>query len=210
MIAGTGLHRFLKIPSQFIRRHTDDYRDRYKDSIFCRESEMAACSHQPDKVLDLMIKRFGPKTVLDLGCGTGKAIDYLLSQGIDAFGIEGSALAISKSSFPQRMTQANLNEPVCLNRKFDAVFCYEVVEHIHPDYLESLMATLCSHSDLIILSHAQPGQGGEGHFNEQPDDYWIKQFSRMNFEIDRAATQEFKNCGDLYANNLMVFRKSSK
>jgi SAM-dependent methyltransferase len=209
IIGGTTLYRILQILSRFLRDHFN-YRKYAKDSIFCREDEMDMCSLLPAKVLDLMIAQFGPKTVLDVGCGTGKSIDYLLSRGIDAVGIEGSPLAISKATFPKRITRADLNKPVSLNRKFDVVFCYEVVEHIHPDYVDILMTTLCSYSDRVILSHAQPHQGGEGHFNEQSDDYWIQQFSRKNFDLDPAATTLFKNCGDYFASNLLVFRKHSK
>jgi SAM-dependent methyltransferase len=208
LIAGTVFYRFLQIPSKFIR-HRLDWRKLSKDSIFCREEEMAMCSLLPSRVLDMMITRFKPKTVLDVGCGTGKAIDYLLSRGIDAVGIEGSGLAISKATSPQRITQANLNKPVSLNRRFDAVFSYEVVEHIHPDNLDALLSTFAKHSDLVIISHAQPGQGGEGHFNEQPDEYWIEQFERINYEIDWPSTREFKSCGDMYAANMLVFRRAA-
>lgn len=207
LFKGTIAYKVLQVPSHFIRRHWD-WRQLSKDSIFCREEEMGMCSLQPSQVLDVMIRLFRPKTVLDVGCGTGKTIDYLVSYGIDAVGIEGSKLAISKATSPERIIQANLNETVSLNRRFDAVFSYEVVEHIHPDYVDKLLATFAGHGDLIIISHAQPGQGGEGHFNEQPDDYWIDLFKRIGFEVDWPSTREFKACGDVHAPNMLVFRKA--
>jgi SAM-dependent methyltransferase len=207
-IDGTPLHWVLRFPSRFLRRF--EYRDVAKDSIFYREEEMEMCSLRPHQVLDVMIRRFDPKTVLDVGCGTGQTLDYLLSKGIDAVGIEGSKLAISKAKNRRRITRVDLNRPVSLGRKFDAVFCYEVVEHIHPDYLEALLSTLCSHGDLLIMSHAQPGQAGEGHYNEQLDDYWIDHLARKNFVLDPASTEEMKNCGDYFAKNMLVFRKAAE
>jgi hypothetical protein len=42
------------------------------------------------------------------------------------------------------------------------VWCFEVAEHIHSRYVENFIDNLCRHSDLVTLSAAPPGQGGEG------------------------------------------------
>ena len=152
-----------------------------KSSIFHEEQLLPYCSLFPKEVLDLAIEQYHPKSVLDIGCGTGKSLDYYLARGIDAWGLEGSTLAIKNAANPDRIIRCNLNEPVSLQRTFDLVWSYEVAEHIHPDFVDCLLSTFTMHADHIILSAAQPGQGGEGHFNEQPPEYWIQKFGDRDF-----------------------------
>ena len=54
------------------------------------------------------IELFDPKTVLDLGCGTGKALDYFLSKHIEVIGVEGSKIAISIANHPELIIKYNL------------------------------------------------------------------------------------------------------
>ena len=57
-------------------------------------------------------------------------------------GIEASRIAIKHASHPDRIIRRNLNEIVALKQRFDVVFSYKVVEHIHPDYVNNLIETL--------------------------------------------------------------------
>jgi len=52
------------------------------------------CSLQHPHKLNTMLEVFAPRSVLDVGCEIGWSLDYLLDRGVDAVGIEGSALAI--------------------------------------------------------------------------------------------------------------------
>ncbi|MDQ2868835.1 MAG: class I SAM-dependent methyltransferase, partial [Verrucomicrobiota bacterium] len=142
-----------------------------ENSIFTREEEMSMCSIFPKEILNLTIELFRPRSVLDVGCGTGISLDYFKTKGIAVRGLEGSALAISKARNASLITQHDLNEPVDLDEKFDLVWCFEVAEHIHPRYVSALLQTLTNHGDRILLSAARPGQGGLGHLNEQPPKY---------------------------------------
>jgi SAM-dependent methyltransferase len=176
-----------------------------KNSIFVDEFEIVSCSLEPTRTLDLVMQLYKPKSVLDLGCGTGKALDYFINHGVDCIGIEGSALAIRKANNPQRIRQFNLNRPLKLDRTFDLVWSYEVLEHIHPDYLENLMNIFVAAGPRVVLSAAPPGQGGEGHFNEQRPEYWIQQFKKHGFELDEAATRQFHTLNEAFSGNMLAF-----
>jgi SAM-dependent methyltransferase len=65
-----------------------------RNSIFLFKDELFMASLFPKQILDKTIELFAPKSVLDIGCGTGQALDYFLEHRIDALGIEGSAMAI--------------------------------------------------------------------------------------------------------------------
>jgi SAM-dependent methyltransferase len=181
-----------------------------KSGIFYREQELYMCSLDARKTLEKTLELFSPSSVLDLGCGTGKSLDYFLDRGIDAFGVEGSELAISKALHPELIRQWNLNEELNRNRKFDLTWCYEVVEHVHPKYVNNLMRTFSNHSDRVVLSAAPPGQGGEGHFNEQPPSYWRALFESYGFGCDERATEALHGIDEIFSQNMLVFERSAR
>ena len=78
-----------------------------------------------------------------------------------------------------------------LRKSFDLVWCFEVAEHIHPKFVDIFVNNLTRHSKVVALSAAPPGQGGEGHFNEQPKSYWEKKFADRGYALHAAWT-----CGD--------------
>ena len=176
-----------------------------RDSIFYTEDQLWMCSLEFPQKLKKTLELFDPKTVLDLGCGTGQSLDFFLECGIDVSGIEGSSLAKSKARHPERIQLFDLNEELNLGKKFDLIWCVEVVEHIQPNYVHNLMKTFSNHSDRIVLSAAPPGQGGEGHFNEQPASYWIDLFEQYGFSYDEAKTKVFQQVEEMYSQNMLTF-----
>lgn len=174
------------------------------NSIFVLEEEMSMCSIFPKEILDLTIDLYHPRSVLDVGCGTGISLDYFLSKGIAVRGLEGSALAISKARHGDRITQHDLHEPIDLGQKFDLVWCFEVAEHIHPRHVAALLDTLTRHGDRILLSAARPGQGGLGHLNEQEPDYWMALMKERGFAL-ATETERYGTLPDHFARNVMVF-----
>ena len=122
-------------------------------------------------------------------------------------GVEGSPEAIAASPHPEKAMCWNLNEPLDLKRTFDLVYSFEVVEHIHPRYVENLLQSFSNHGNRIVITAARPGQGGAGHFNEQPPQYWIEKFQTMGYRCSESATAELKACEDIWADNLLVFER---
>lgn len=174
------------------------------NSIFIREDEMSMCSIFPKEILDLTIELFHPRSVLDVGCGTGISLDYFRARGISVCGLEGSALAISKARNAPLIQQHDLDEPIDLGERFDLVWCFEVAEHLHPRSAPALLKTLTNHSDRILLSAARPGQGGLGHLNEQAPEYWIELMRERGFALGRE-TDRYRKLPDHFAENILVF-----
>jgi SAM-dependent methyltransferase len=176
-----------------------------KNGSFYGEEQMRMCSLFPQETLDIILAEANPQSILDIGCGTGQSLDYFIQKGIDAWGIENSSMAIKLSLNPKKIFKYNLNKKVDLKRRFDLVWSFEVIEHIHPDYEANFLKTLTKHSDLVILSAAQPHQGGFGHFNEQPQEYWIDKFQELGYTFNKPFSEKLQNCGALFSENMMVF-----
>jgi cyclopropane fatty-acyl-phospholipid synthase-like methyltransferase len=160
------------------------------------------------EILDKTLELFNPKSVLDLGCGVGKSLDYFLSKGIFVTGVEGSKIAIRKSNHPELIIQYNLEWELNLNKKFDLVWSLEFVEHIHPKFVNNLLKTFSNHSDKIVMSAAQPRQRGFWHLNEQPETYWIKQFEKYGYRFNKDKTEELREIEPLdLTKNMLVFER---
>jgi SAM-dependent methyltransferase len=157
-------------------------------------------------VLSILLEDINPQSILDVGCGTGRASAFFLKQNIDVTGIENSKIAFELSEVNNYIKRHNLNKVIDLKRKFDLVWCFEVIEHIHPKYESNFLKTLTNHSNLILISAAQPGQGGFGHFNEQPPEYWINRIFEFGYTYNSHYSIKLRSTGEAHADIIMCFK----
>ncbi len=205
--SGSILYRLLRYPSMKLRAIFPELRRFTGDGIFCREEDLWMCSLYPIELLKAVVYRFRPDSLLDCGCGTGKSLDFFLSEGIAAVGIEGSTLARAKALHPEKIILKDLRKAVDLGTRFDVVWCFEVVEHLPAQFAETLVRTMVTHAGTVVLSAARPGQGGECHFNEQPPEYWIEKFGHFDFALDNASTSALQRVDNHFGPNILVFKK---
>ncbi len=189
--ADSGLYRFLR--AIYARTIFKLQRSRYgkrrealgdQDGPFQDESELFMCSLFPKAILDYVLEELKPASVLDVGCGTGVSMAYFAGKGVEVKGLEGSEVAIRESRMKERIQQHNLLEPIDLPERFELSWCYEVAEHIPPEGAANLIQILTTHGERVVFSAAPPGQGGHGHVNEQPPEYWIAHFEKAGFALD--------------------------
>lgn len=201
--------------SLLINRFAEIQKERYKnwkmlvmkDSTFTSDSEIFMCSLFPKKVLDIVIQDLNPSSVLDVGCGVGKSLEYFYYHKIESIGIEQSSKAIAKSSIKEKIRRHNLKHQINLGRTFDLIWCFEVIEHIHPKYEEVFLRNLTVHGNKILISAAKPGQGGHGHFNEQEPECWIIRFQNLGYKYNEKFSDKVKNSKENHSENLMFFER---
>lgn len=155
------------------------------------------------------------QSLIDIGCGTGHFVHSLIAAGVDARGYEHSSHArrFAKTRLGIDVSPLDLENAAGHDiRKADVVMSLEVAEHLTPRLGDRLIDLMVSVAPVAIFSAAPPGQGGTGHINERPKEYWRREFARRGFAFD---TRLSAHLGDLcrervlgspwIAKNLMVF-----
>lgn len=188
--------------------------DIYKASFFKNRDKL---SWRVPYVCDAIVKVFHPNSIIDIGCGIGDYVEGFEERGIPSFGLEGNKNVLPYLVIPEdSVFIRDLRKPVYLSH-FDLVVCFEVLEHIEPEYADILVSNLTSLSDRILVSAAPPGQGGHYHVNCQLSEYWEDAFTREGYQRkasvedairDEWAPVRYKKEMSAYYNNLLYFQKT--
>lgn len=153
---------------------------------------------QDHKILaKAIVKIFSPKSVIDIGCGSGQILWWLKTKyNISVLGYEGSPAAAKlwKPEIRDHIRLADCAVAIQDDFKADVVVCLEVAEHLREHEAGPLVNNICRlSSKYVIFSAAPPGQGGKNksHFNEQPWEYWAKKFKTYSFKLDQHVNRKF-------------------
>lgn len=153
-----------------------------------------------------------PDLVYDIGCGPGTYVESLLNLGVNAHGFDIDERVDGKPYLSQFDFTKNSVGPAC-----DLAICLEVAEHIDEKYADTFVKNVVStiNSDgILIWTAAVPGQGGIGHINCQPKEYWETKFLDLgmtrcpDLEQDLIVSVQQSVFMGWFVNNLIVFKKA--
>jgi SAM-dependent methyltransferase len=172
----------------------------------------AANYHEFDQKLAYALTTFlvkaKAKTVVDLGCGTGHYTLMFINHGLQARGYDANP---STPLITGGLCQvANLAEPLTHIEPADWAVCLEVGEHVPAPFEGALLDNIGRlNRQGVLLSWAVPGQGGEGHFNELPNDVVKERFLARGYTFDAEASEFLRSNSEhaWFATTLMVFRR---
>jgi hypothetical protein len=150
------------------------------------------------------------KSIVDFGCGPGFYLKNI-KDIVDYFeGYDGNPNTPLLTD--GLCSVLDLSKDFDLNKKFDCVLSLEVGEHIPKDFESIFLDNITKHSsNLVILSWAIVGQGGDGHVNCQNNDYIISEMYKRGFSYDEDLSKNVrsKNVVFWFKNTFMVFKKNN-
>lgn len=123
-----------------------------------------------------LLKRFQPRSVIDLGCSNGLYLLPYIEAGCEALGVD--ACSTGGNMLPRGLyTRVDLRLPYEPPQRYDMAICCEVGEHLEEEHAEQLVKNCCACADLILWTAATPGQGGVYHKNERVVVWWERIFA---------------------------------
>jgi SAM-dependent methyltransferase len=170
----------------------------------------SGCQSSAAAVVPEVVAALRPRSVLDVGCGTGAWLAEFLRAGVaDVLGVDGPWLPRGLLRIPaDRFHAQDLTAPLALPQEFDLTVCLEVAEHLPGRAAEGLVGSLAALAPVAMFSAAVPGQGGEGHVNERPPEYWDGLFAERGMRPARGFGAKFVGHPGVrwwYARNLVFY-----
>ena len=145
-------------------------------------------------------------TVVDLGCGNADYIKKLIESGFKCEAYDGNLNTPQITDGIGKVL--DLSERFDLDKKFDYVISLEVAEHIPKEYEETYINNLIRHTNCyLIISWAVKGQGGDGHVNEQNEDYVFNLFKEKGMMYQKEVSEALRKVSQLswFKNTIFVF-----
>ncbi len=106
--------------------------------------------------------------VIDVGCGRGHYLYYMINKGLNATGIEPSTVDVS--GLPVERTDI-----LSCRLKVPALYCVDVLEHISHEEIDATLKHLSQMAPkqlLGIANHSDIWEGIELHLIQEPSDWW--------------------------------------
>lgn len=176
-----------------------------------------------------LIEKGGVRSVLDVGCGEGHALAFFREHGCEVQGVDGieqeSALIVThdyaRGPYRPAVTLYDHGPPVSpdgppswsmprvMQPTFDLVWSCEFVEHVEERFLPNYLATF-SAGNLVLFTHALPGQPGHHHVNCRTGDYWRGVMGGVGYQCDEQLTEvtrELAGEGTYYGRTGLAFRR---
>lgn len=156
-----------------------------------------------------LLKENNFESVVDFGCGMGDYAKKIISSGIPCDAYDGNPNTPQLTNGIGNVLDLSLEFD--LHKNFDCVISLEVGEHIPKNYEKTFIDNICKHTNnLLIISWAVEGQGGDGHVNCQNNDYIINEITKKGFTYDEKNTLRLRNSVSnavWFKETVMVFKK---
>lgn len=155
---------------------------------------------------------FGPKSVIDIGCGTSAWLTAFreIDEDVQVFGVDGEYNQFASERLGGEYEAFDLSQPFYPLFKYDLAITLEVAEHLDEQYADTFVQSITRCSDNILWSAAVPGQRGVHHVNEQFPSYWIPKFEALGYKCNGEFRKHFwydERIENWYRQNILLFSK---
>lgn len=157
----------------------------------------------------LPVRQFfnGCSTVLDVGCGSGKAAKRLIQMGyrVAGFDIATNCLDNDLVDVGFKLYQGCVWEDLDKVPKHHALFCTDLMEHIPTDKVQDsliAMRQVCEHGVFFGIAMFSDGFGPKLlgtplHLTVRPSNWWLSEIEKAGFVIPYF-TVDYRGAGWFY------------
>jgi len=136
--------------------------------------------------IETFLQKLKPKTVIDVGCGSGHYLKHFINNW-NVFGIEISNICCDKylSELPHENIDL-VSFSKSTDKRFDCLYCFDVLEHIKYEDLNEFISCLVKISDNILLgiaNHSDIQLGIELHIIQQNNIWWQNKLKNYFKEV---------------------------
>lgn len=131
-----------------------------------------------------LVAERGVKSMVDVGCGEGHALDWFARMGCRVFGIDGVYQDHGDVEQHDYATGPLTKIP---GGFFDLAWSCEFVEHVEERYVPNFLSTFRA-ARMVLMTHAEPGQQGHHHVNCQPSSYWQGAMAAIGYALSEELT----------------------
>jgi SAM-dependent methyltransferase len=206
-----GPHRWMLQLMQKKASHNDLYDKSYYENVVDPSSRISA-----GVIAESLMAAVGPKSVVDVGCGTGQMLLAFQRAGVAVRGLEYSKAALEMCRERGLAVEPfNIEDQKALDWKADLVISTEVAEHLPQKFADHFVDLLCGIAGNIFITAAVPGSPGTDHSNEQPNSYWIAKFVQRGYTYEEALSLDWRRrwqeqgVSIWYCQSAMLFRRGS-
>jgi SAM-dependent methyltransferase len=162
------------------------------------------------EVVRLVMDLVGPRSVCDVGCGSGLWLQAFREAGVASVrGLDGPWVDPASLPFGAEHFEAvDMTRPFTVGGRYDLAMSLEVGEHLPPSRADGLVEALTDAAPVVLFSAAIPHQGGVRHINEQWPGYWVERFAARGFVVldaIRPTVWEDERVADFYRQNIGLY-----
>lgn len=178
----------------------------------------SANSHAYQLLAEALIEVFEPRSIADVGCGSGGISAALRDRGVKQiypFDFSQASVDMTKKRGFAAARRLDLTQAKEIPATADLCLCLEVAEHIPRKFEHHLVSLLSRVAPVLIFTAAPPGQGGHLHVNLRSQHHWKQLFREQGMEHDNTSQERMLHIfgGHMirdYSTNLLVFRRRNQ
>ena len=122
------------------------------------------------------VKKYDPKTVLDIGCGIGYFVEFLRKNGISATGIDSAPDLGHFWGKKQYFLQGDATKLPFEDNSFDLVFSSDFFEHVPEDKIDDVANEMKRVSKVVLARVAYEAKldkiQARYHVTNKPKEWW--------------------------------------
>jgi SAM-dependent methyltransferase len=152
-------------------------------------------------------RHMGVTSILDAGCGSGQVMEWLMTHHPSEFRVHGFDIAANCLNPFFAGRESEVLSIGCLwaegdiPQGFDAVFCTDVMEHIPPEHVDTVLSNVRRAAGkaaffgiALFEDHFGPVLiGSPLHLTVRPAEWWIERLVCAGFQIEGQSVIKDKN-----------------